>query len=79
MTGQSVDHFIHRAVAAACNHQLAVFTRVAVEPFPSRRPALGFGQFRLDAAGGKNSARLIQHAAFAQPCPALGLWINSAF
>jgi len=65
MSGEAVDDFVQRAVAAAGDDQAAVFVSGAGSDFGSMAGAGGFGEVGVNAARSENVARFVEQAAAA--------------
>ena len=63
MSGEAVDDFVERAVAAAGDDELAAFIGGLRSNFRGVAGAGGFGEIGLDAAGGKNMTSGVERAA----------------
>ena len=63
MSGEAVDDFIERAIAAAGDDQAAIFGSGARGDFDGVARAGGFGEVGVDAAVGENVASLVEEAA----------------
>ena len=63
VSGQAVDDFVERAIAAARNHQLAALARGLLRDFRGVAGGGGFRKLGFDAAVGKNAPRLLDQAA----------------
>src|SRR6266700_5346902 len=63
LSGQAVDDFIQRAVAAAGTDELTTFGGGAPRDLRGIARCSGFGEFCFDAAQGKNAPRGIERAA----------------
>ena len=65
MSGEAVDDFVERAIAAAGDDQAAAFGGGALGDFGSVARASGFGEFGFDAAQGENIAGSVERATAA--------------
>src|SRR6266851_2926378 len=63
LSGQAVDDFIQRAVAAAGNDELTTFGGGAPRDLGGIARCGGFGEFCFDAAQGENAPRGVERAA----------------
>lgn len=62
---EAVDDFIQGAVTSAGDDQLPPFVIRALCEFGGIAGSCGLGEIRVNAAGGKNAARFMEHGASA--------------
>ena len=65
VSGEAVDDFVERAVAAARDDEAAIFGSGARGDFRGVARAGGFGEVGVNAAGGEDMARLVEQTATA--------------
>ena len=63
VSGEAVDDFVERAVAATGDDEAAPFRGGARGDFRGVARTGGFGDVGVNAAGGKDAARLVEQAA----------------